>query len=233
LNKIDLIFLIKLEHRKVYGYERSNKKAIMKEIQNTFVEDKRAIQKIAIIDISDYFIWDVLAYDRNPGSGKSLSNYFTSFLEVIERETPSKLTEKTISTVIQWARQNKSFLNPDFEISVYKQRAIDYLLTEESVKSSAIINAITADPDQSRSKRLKKTLKHFFDDAGLTGQVYKPNIGSLKKATKKNIRRTAEGLKIEWEGSPDEVNITIPSEVNKNDGMYHILIKTGKIDVIS
>ena len=233
LDKNDLIFLMKLDHRKVYGYETRDKKAIMKEIQNTFVEDKRAIQKVAIIDVNNYFKWDVLAFDRNATGKKSLSDYFGNYLEVIERETPSKLTEKTISTVIQWARQNKGFLNPDFETSTYKQRAIDYLLKAKKVKSLDLINAVTADTDQNRRKKLKKTLSHFFDEAGLTGQIYSPNIGSLKAAVKKNVRKTAEGIKIEWQGSAEEVNIDIPSQVNNNDGMYHITIKTSKIDIVS
>lgn len=233
LGKTELIFLMKLEHRKVYGYERRDKKAIMKEIQNTFVEDKRAIQKVAIIDVNNYFVWDVLAFDRSAKGEKSLTDYFSDYLEVIERETPSKLTEKTISTVIKWARQNKSFLNPDFEISTYKQRAIDYLIKTKRVKSLDLINAVTSDPDQTRRRRLKKTLSHFFDDAGLTGQIYTPNPGTLKASIKKNVRRTAEGIKIEWQGSAEEVNIVIPSEVNNEDGMYHITIKTSKVDIVS
>jgi hypothetical protein len=230
---VDLIFLMKLEHRKVYGYERKDKKAIMKEIQNTFVEDKRAIQKVAIVDVNDNFKWNVLAFDRNATGKKGLSDYFANYLEVIERETPSVLTQRTLSTVIQWAKQNKSFLNPDFEIAVYKQRAIDYLIKARRVNSKDLITAIVADTDMSRQKKLRKTLSHSFDEAGLTGQVYPPNIGSLKAAVKKNIRKTAEGIKIEWEGSPEEVNIEIPSMVNSNDGLYHISIKTSKIDVIS
>jgi|APLak6261682754_1056148.scaffolds.fasta_scaffold05772_2 hypothetical protein len=233
MNKTDLIFLIKLDHRKVYSYEQKDKKAIMKEIQNTFIEDKRAIQKVAIIDGSDYFIWDVLAYDRNASGGKGLSKYFAGFLEVKERETPSKLTERTISVVRKWAKENQSFLNPDLELSVYKQRAIDYLLKAKKVKSSDLINAVSADPDTNRLNKLKKTLKHFFDDNGLTGQVYKPNIGSLKKAITKNIRKTAEGIKIEWEGSAEDVNIEIPQKVNPNDGLIHITIKTHQVDIIS
>ncbi len=230
---IDLIFLMKLEHRKVYGYERKDKKAIMKEIQNTFVEDKRAIQKVAIIDVDSHFKWDVLAYDRNATGKKGLSDYFSNYLEVIERETPSVLTQRTLSTVIQWAKQNKSFLNPDFEISVYKQRAIDYLIKIKRVNSKDLISAVVADTDMLRQRRLKKTLSHFFDEAGLSAQIYAPNMGSLKAAIKKNVRKTAEGIKIEWEGSPEEVNIEIPSQVNSNDGLYHISIKTSKVDVIS
>jgi hypothetical protein len=205
----------------------------MKEIQNTFVEDKRAIQKVAIVDVNDNFKWNVLAFDRNATGKKGLSDYFANYLEVIERETPSVLTQRTLSTVIQWAKQNKSFLNPDFEIAVYKQRAIDYLIKARRVNSKDLITAIVADTDMSRQKKLRKTLSHSFDEAGLTGQVYPPNIGSLKAAVKKNIRKTAEGIKIEWEGSPEEVNIEIPSMVNSNDGLYHISIKTSKIDVIS
>src|SRR5690606_31967388 len=93
-DKTDILFLLKLDHKKVYEYKRAGNKAILEEIKNTFVEDKKAIQKIAIVDVGDYYLWDVLAYDRNPGQGKSISVFFSDFLAVHERETPSVLTTK-------------------------------------------------------------------------------------------------------------------------------------------
>jgi hypothetical protein len=45
-----LLFLIKLDHKKVYEYKLAGNKALLKEVKNTFSEDKSAIQKVALID---------------------------------------------------------------------------------------------------------------------------------------------------------------------------------------
>lgn len=44
----------------------------------------------------------------------------------------------------------------------------------------------------------------------------------------KNIRQTAEGVKIEWEGSLEENNISI-SDIKDRQGLYKIVIKTSDI----
>ena len=67
-----LIFLLKIDHYKVYQYligeQHSHSRTVaLQEILDNFVEDKKAIQKAALVDVSDYYSWDVLATDRTPG----------------------------------------------------------------------------------------------------------------------------------------------------------------------
>ena len=231
-DECDIIFLLKLDNRKVYEYKRTGNKAILEEIKNTFVEDKKAIQKIAIIDVSNYYKWDVLAYDRNPGQGKAIGEFFADFLAVHPRETPSVLTDKTISAIRQWSITNKSDLDPTQEVSSYKARCLDYLKNSKKVSYKDLINTVIFDDDASRKRKLKKSLKVFLEEKGLYGQSFKPNEGSLNKAQSKNIRKTAEGIKIEWEGDAKDVNIEIPNEPNENDGLYHISIKTSQVEVV-
>jgi hypothetical protein len=231
VKKVDLIFLIKLDNRKVYEYQLHDKKAIMQEIKNTFVEDKKAIQKIAIIDVSDYFVWDVLAFDRNPSPGKTIRDFFADFLAVHERETPYLLTQKTVAAINKWAIANKPILDPSQEVSSYKARGVDYLKNTNKTKSRELINTIIYDDNNERAKKLRKSLRAFLEEKGLFGQEFKPNRNALDKATLKNIRRTAEGIKIEWEGDARDVNIDIPNTPNGNDGLYHISIKTSRIDM--
>ncbi len=232
LDEVDLIFLIKLDNRKVYEYLIKDKKAIMQEIKNTFVEDKRAVQKVAIIDVSDYFIWDALAYDRNPSPGKTIRDFFADFLAVHERETPAVLTKKTISAINQWAIANRQNLDPSQDVSAYKNRVIDYLRNVTKTKSATLINTVIFDEDSARSSKLKKSLRTFLQEKGLYGQEFAPNKSSLDNATVKNVRKTAEGVKIEWDGDAKDVNITIPNVPNDNDGLVHITIKTHHVDII-
>ena len=69
-----LLFLIKLDHKKVYEYKVKDNKALLEEVKNTFSEDKTAIQKVALIDVSPNVVWDVLVYDRSCPS--KITNFF-------------------------------------------------------------------------------------------------------------------------------------------------------------
>jgi len=232
MDKTDLIFLIKLDNRKVYEYSIKEKKAMMHEIKNTFVEDHRAVQKTAIINVVGFRVWDVIARDRSAIPGKPIRDFFANFLDVRERETPSVLTSKTIKEVRKWANIHKAILSK--EPSSYKKRCIEYLRTHTEVKFSNLINMVIHDEDLKKKKALQKSLKKHFEEVGLYGQIFKPNPGSIKEEEKKTVYQTAEGVKIEWEGksNAEDVNVIIPNTPNSNDGRYHITIKTSAIEEI-
>lgn len=227
-----LIFLLKLDHRKVYEYVLKGTKALLHEVTKTFVEDRKAIQKSALVDISDHYSWDVLATDRTANGKTALRNYFANFLTVVEKETPSTLTKKAVTTIRQWAIQNKALLDPDQDVSTYKTRGVDYLNSTSRFNSEDYLNAVIQDVDDERSIRLKTSFKNYCDEVGLSGQSFIPNKGSLDKATRKSVRETAEGVRIEWEGDALERNIDIPQTPDINDGLYHIVIKTSNLEIL-
>jgi len=227
-----LLFLLKLDNRKVYQYKLHRNKALLKEIKDTFVEDKKAIQKSALVDISDYYSWDVLAKERTPGANRGIREYFAKFLDVVEKDTPSKLTERAVSTIRHWAITYKLDLDPSQDVSSYKSRAVAYLSSTPRFKTEDFINAVVVDDDELRMENLSKSLKDMCDVKGLSGQSFTPNRNSLTKNFTKNIRKTEEGVKIEWEGKAEDSMITIPTERDVNDQLFHILIKTAKIDIL-
>jgi hypothetical protein len=227
-----LLFVLKIDHKKVYEYHLDGKKALLTEITKTFIEDKKAIQKSALIDVSDFYSWDVLATDRNASGKLALREYFAKFLGVVEKDTPSNLTPKVISTVRRWAIDNKAELGLTQDVSSYKNKAISYLMGAAKYKTKDCIQAVLADEPEDQIEELSKSLKNSFDEIGLSGQSFTPNRNKIDAATRKHIRRTAEGVKIEWEGDAKDLNIVIPDEPNKNDGLYHILIKTSSLEIL-
>ncbi len=232
MNTRYLIFLLKLDNKKVYQYKLTGTKALLKEIKDTFIEDKKAIQKSALIDISDHYGWDVLAKERTPGPKKGLREYFSSFLTVIEKDTPSKLTLRAVSTVTQWAITNKQELDPNQDVASYKYRAIAYLSSTAMFSTKEFIQAVVLDEDEVRMEKLENLLKTKCDETGLAGQSFTPNKNSLTPNTRKNVRKTAEGVKIEWEGDPDDKLVTIPKFKDKNDSLFHILIRTSNLEIL-
>jgi hypothetical protein len=224
-----LIFLLKLDHRKVYEYTVKDKKALLHLIEKTFVEDKRAIQKSALIDVSDYYGWDVLATDKSAKGRTALTGFFSKFLSVVERDTPSKLTVKAIGSIQPWIIENKNLRDPTQDVSAYRSRGIEYLKRTRTFKIWEFIDAVILDTDDDRRKKLRRSFKKYCDNIGLTGQSFTPNQNSITPKIKKNVRKTAEGVTIEWEGDAADSNIFIPPAPDPNDGFYHILIKASEI----
>lgn len=229
IKKRKLLFMVKLDHKKVYEYKLKGNKALLKEVQNTFVEDKNAIQKVALIDISTNVVWDVLVYDRSKPS--SITDYFRNFLSVNPRETESQLTSNAVSFVLKWASENRNLLDPEQEPSQYKNRAIEQLWNIDTFETDAFIKFVVRDDDSNRRSCLEASLHDFLIEKGLAGQSFDVNRNALTKKTKKNVRQTAEGVKIEWTGEPQDHNITIPNEPN-NNGIYRIVIETSDIQEI-
>ena len=129
IKKRKLLFLIKLDHKKIYEYVLQGNKALLKEVKNTFSEDKSAIQKVALIDIDSDVVWDVLVFDRSKPGG--ITDFFARFLSVLPRETERDLTIKLQSAARKWASENKKNIDPDQEPSYYKNRARNYLMNTD------------------------------------------------------------------------------------------------------
>lgn len=226
INKRKLLFLVKIDHKKVYEYKLKGSKALLEEVKNTFIEDKTAIQKVALIDTSSSVSWDVLVFDRSKASG--ITDYFARFLSVLPRETESDLTKKFQSAARQWASQNKSIIDPDQEPSMYKNRARDYLMNTDIVDSENFIDAVVIDDNEQRRNKLKISFRDYLTTNGLYGQQFSPNKNAITPKERKNIRQTAEGVRVEWMGDPRDNNVKISNEPDQN-GDYSILITSSQI----
>lgn len=219
-----LLFLIKLDHKKVYEYKLKGSKALLEEVKNTFSEDKTAIQKVALIDTNTSIVWDVLVFDRSCPS--SITKFFGNFLSVIPRETETDLTKKAQSCARRWASLHKQ--ESIDEPSVYKNRARSYLSSVDTFDSEHYIEAVIQDCNEEKQKSLRNSFRNFMIEEGLYGQNFIPKKDVLTKKENKNIRQTAEGVKIEWEGSLEDNNISI-SDSKDRQGQYKIVIKTSDI----
>jgi len=224
-----LLFLIKIDNKKVYEYKVKGTKALLEEVKNTFSEDKTAIQKVALIDIDSNVVWDALVFDRSKPGG--ITDFFGKFLSVLPRETESDLTKKTQSAARIWAAEHKDIIDPTQEPSVYKNRATNYLLYADNFETDDYVNAVIQDENEVRKEKLRISFREYLELIGIAGQFFPPKKEALTPKEVKNIRQTAEGVKIEWFGNPEDNNIKIPNQTNQN-GEYEIVIKTSIITEI-
>lgn len=224
-----LVFLIKFDHKKIYQYQvEEGGRALLREVQDTFSEDKSSIQKVALIDVSDTAVWDVLVTDLSARAEKDyITDYFKRFLDVFPRETDTDLTKQALSMAFKWAVENQEDLPEAQEASDYKSRAKAYLLGNETFDSDDFINSVILDEDTERRERHRGSLRQMMEDDGLYGQHFTLVHSALTRKSTKNVRLTREGLRIEWEGSAEDVNYSV-SQQDEN-GQQTITIKTSGI----
>lgn len=208
----NLVFLVKMDKRPSFSYsykEHEGKRiAVVEEVENSLNETKAAIQKSALIDISDRFAWDVLAFDRT--KRPNLSDYFRGFLGVMERQQDSVLTRTAHSTVRKWAKKLPADqLPPGEDANTFAGRSLNYLNDHDTFDTEGYLDAVIRDEDKSRKSELIQSLREELAEIGVAGQQFRPQPESLPKSSRKQIYQTAEGVTIIYEGDHETAGITV------------------------
>ncbi len=226
-----LVLLVKLDKRPSFSYkyeDRGGKKvAVMEEVPNALSETKAAVQKSAVVDVTDHFAWDVLAFDRV--AKPLLSDYFKAFLGVTERQQDSEWTRIAHATVKRWAaRLTPESMPPGEDLYTYTGRAMNYLQDHDRFDTDAFIDAVVKDQDATRKANLAEQLGEELAKEGVAGQQFVPRPASIPNKLRKQVYRTAEGVTISFEGDKDAVGLHIEQ---KADGGKIITIETNKLDI--
>ncbi|WP_049065877.1 nucleoid-associated protein [Acinetobacter seifertii] len=226
-----LIFLVKMDNQPSITYEykevEGKKIATVTDIKNALNESKKAVQKSALIDIGNVFLWDVLAFDRiyKP----TLAGFFRKFLGVKERNTNTQLTQIAFQTVKEWARTIPLNELPDGEdAATYTQRALNFLCDNDIFDTELFINTIIRDEENpDRKLSFSQSLKEKLNEKGVAGQSFTPQPNSIKPKDRKHTYITAEGITITFEGSHEAVGFVI----QKTQQGSKIIIETDEVSL--
>lgn len=207
-----LIFLVKMDKRPsfTYSYEviEGKKIASMVENENSLNETKASIQKSALIDVSDNFAWDVLAFDRI--KTPLIAEYYRAFLGVIERQQDSALTRSAHAIVKRWAKELPvESMAPGEDVLSYVGRALNYLQDHTAFDTDEYLDAVVRDEDIERKTILTNSLRERLEAGGVAGQTFIPRPDSIKGKDKKQIYETSEGVTIVFEGDKSTVGLHI------------------------
>lgn len=221
-----LVFLVKMDQQEsfTYNYEdiQGRKVAVVDEIPNALNENKKAVQKSALIDTSNQFAWDVLAFDRV--KKPVLGDYYQAFLGVIERQQDSVLTRSTDQAVRKWAKYiPQDQLPPGEDLNTYRGRALNYLRDNDTFDTDTFLDTVVRDENPERKVALVRSLRDALEEAGIAGQTFRPRPDSLPKAQRKHIYETSEGITISYEGTPEQVGMLIE---NLDGGRSRVTIET-------
>ncbi|SFU36360.1 nucleoid-associated protein [Halomonas korlensis] len=224
-----LVFLLKMDQQESFTYSYEDREgrrvAIVNEIPNALNENKRAIQKSALIDSTDRFAWDVLAFDRV--KKPEIGDYFRDFLGVIERQQDSTLTKSAHTAVRKWAREiPQESLPPGEDINTYLGRALNYLKDHDTFVTDAFLETVVRDEDPRRKELCALSLRDVLAEAGVAGQTFRPRPNSLPKKQKNQTYETSEGVTITYEGTLETAGIDI---VHLDNGGARVTIETHRL----
>lgn len=202
---LPLVFILKLDHRPVLTYSLTkgsgDVRAQIAHVLDALVEDKAAVQRSALIDVSEHFLWDVLAAERNEGAAPELRQFFKAFLSVEPREDASVLTRRAVSVVSTWARSLSSDDMPEGEVPAeYRGRAVQFMLDHAEFDSDAFIDMVVRDQDHERRERIKTALREQLRESGIEGQVFQTRPQSVPAAERRTKMVTDAGVQIIFEG---------------------------------
>lgn len=217
-----LLSLIKVDHTRVLQFETEGATAILKELANTFVEDKNAIQKMALVDPSSTFAWDVLGSERR--TSDNVAEYFKKFLGMEIRENAYVLTQRAIKALREWFGNLSASDIPEGEnLSTYKTRAIRYLEAHDLFETDAFVKMVVRDAaNPRRRKTMMASFRESLANAGIAGQSFRPEPGALRPV-KRTKAKTSRGVQIIWDGDPSARGIVIPNAPD-TQGKYHVTI---------
>lgn len=222
---VPLIAMLKMDHQRVLSIVTSQDErglvARMQEVLNTFVEAKAALQKAALIDVGDGYVWDALAWERR--SDDDVADYFKNFLGVTPREDPSHWTREAVRAVTRWARASSERLPEGDDLFSIKARAIKYMETHDTFTTEGFLDMVVRSPDADERFALRASLATELAEAGIAGQEFAPQPGSLKAKDVRNRLTTEEGVIIEWSGDPAANGISIR---NKPGGGMTIVVES-------
>jgi hypothetical protein len=211
-----------------YSYEERDGRriAVVNEVPNSLNENKSAVQKSALIDAAGQFAWNVLAFDRV--KKPDLSDYFRGFLGVTERQQESVLTRAAHAGVRKWVKQlpvDKLPLGED--LNTFLGRSLNYLNDHDTFDTDDYLNAVVRDKEAARKAELIQSLRDALAEAGVAGQQFRPQPGSLRDRDRKQVYKTLEGVTISFEGPQEAVGMNIEQ---LGEGRVRITIETNRLE---
>ncbi|SDI69476.1 nucleoid-associated protein [Billgrantia gudaonensis] len=224
-----LVFLVKMDQQEsfIYRYEDidGRRVAIVDQVPNALNENKRAIQKSALIDVSNRFAWNVLAFDRV--KKPVLGDYYQAFLGVIERQQDSALTRSAYQAVRKWAKEiPQDQLPPGEDVNTYRGRALNYLNDHDTFDTDAFLDTVVRNENPEKKAEHVRSLRDSLAEAGIAGQTFRSRPDSLPKAQRKQIYETSEGVTITYEGTPEQVGMLIE---HLDGGRSRVTIETHQL----
>ena len=208
--------LIKYDHENVLTYVKNGNNAVLQEIENTFSKSRTALQKSAIIDISDEELTEVVVVDKT--NRNHITNFFKEFLHVNRTYTKQGLTKKLRKAFINTVKQYKNELPRDFT-STTSERFYNVVQNNDSFVKDDFLKVIMG---EYYKEEMEIAFRRQLKKEDIQGEEF-PFDKDIPKPTQKKFI-TAEGVKIQY---PQVAQDTV--EINNTAEATIVTITTNKL----
>jgi hypothetical protein len=187
--------LLKFDDKEVLGYRRENTKTVLKRLERTFVEDKNAMQKVAIARMSLGVPQPpVLVLERS--NRKVGTEYFRNFLGIDRVYDNSELT-KILDRVVQ---QTKSDLTGQVDAKRLRDavsRARHYMLEGDGFDEDICNDFITYVFGPDTDGTVINTFKECLTRSGIAGESFQFDKKAVERPRMRRLR-TVEDIEVTY-----------------------------------
>lgn len=220
--------LIKYDYREAIERRNVDDRSLLRRIVNAFIADKKAIQKSALIRVTDGVVSpDVAARDRARQS-PDIGDYFARFLDVQRIRDNQQLTRDLVVALRKILESCEDIL-PEGGVSRALATARTHLRERQVINEEAITDAITSaagHPTSERTiNRIQRDVERKLKTAKLDGVAFNPDRSVLRKAPMRQLK-TTEGITLKY---PDGNHGNLVTRLEQPNGGELITIRTNMV----
>jgi len=192
--------IIKYDDIRVISYktqltDQGKKRPILDIILNTFVQDRKALQKSAIINTTNES--KIICIDRS-GKNGDITDKFRQFLDAQREFDHSTLTDRLLAATVETIKKNKGILPQHLtkRLKSAAREALSAIKNFDPKKPESLLAALFGNHPE--MEKLKETFERELKKQKIHNE--KVEIDHTKiGAKKKLIRETHEGIRIIYE----------------------------------
>jgi 37-kD nucleoid-associated bacterial protein len=224
--QVRLYSLVKYDYREaIEQAEGQDGQQQLRRIIHAFIDDKRAIQKAALIRVVQGQAEAMVStLDRTKVSPK-IADYFATFLDV-ERTRSDEELNRTVVDVLRNTFLGCRNLLPNQDAATALQSAKAVLRDRQRIDEEAIVDAVMAGAghpaDEPTQALLRRRIVQKLHSEQLRGLEFPPDRQVLRKPPLRKIR-TTEGVTVTY---PDEINAVVVNRERVGNGQGEIITIT-------
>ena len=220
--------LIKYDYKFALEQDDANPQKSLRRILTALVDDKKAIQKTALVRvINGVASQDVSATDRTK-QGPDIADYFADFLSVTRAVSNSELSEisrKLLRSILQACKKDL----PGEDVPKAIKHAQGILGRRLKIDENAIVEAVlvaAGTPDDVKvANRLERETRKRVKSSKLHELTFKPDRKILRQPYMRKII-TVEGVTITFPDKTDNPNVRV---VHLEDERKQIIVETNRV----
>ena len=198
--------LIKYDYREAIEQSKDEDgQQRLRRIIHAFIDDKKAIQKAALIRVVNGLAETMVATRDRTKSAPEIADYFATFLDVERTRSDDELNRGLVEALRKTLLDCKDLL-PNNDVASALQQAKGMLRDRQQIDEEAIVDAVIAaaghPADEETKTLLRRRTTQKLRTQRLTGLAFPPDRQVLRRPPLRKIR-TTEGVTVTY---PDEIN---------------------------